>query len=773
MSADKEVTSKLVMQGDNTGLVSAMQKAEAQVKMFEGSVANVSGTLGKLTGVVGMIGAVLAGGAMFKDVVNETNKWTGEAMKLSKMLGITTEEASVLNLALGDVYLTMEDMTAGSAALTKNTLKNKEVYEHYGIALKDANGQQRSTLDIMTDVNAKLLTVKEGRDREIAGLQLYGKGWNDARGLLKLTAEAMDDARKKAEELHIIVGPEAVARTKAYKAAMNDVEDIFMSMKIQVGNQLLPILTNLGVWFNDVGPTALFLFEGALKGIMTFVHSVTLGVNILWEVWKSFWAQFSATSQSLVGVVSNVLLGDFKQAADWAKWGWGEVTKAGETGFDNIVSKATATNEQLQKLWGLKQPRARAEKPSNQTAPVDPYDKEANSGLMAAEDARLKAVLSGIKSREQAEKEGAATSIVEWEYFYKTGTLMELAFQEEKNRIEKAALENTIALIGTEISEIEKSRDVKIGLAKNGNEQEKIRQDSKKEAEEKKAERAKLYQELYRLDVQYQTDTDNLKTQKLIDDNASLGMWAAIKAENYKLALDQEREFLALQDEMRGSALSTELLRIDREALAREQSWAMNTDSFAVYEARMTQITIHAEQQRTKAKQQETSRQMQLAAGGFGSMASIADSFYQLSGKKSKEAFVAYQVMKSGETVISTADAAMKAYSSMASIPYVGPALGAAAAAAAVMAGAVQLQSIWSASPEGGGTLASVSGGGVSAGASDGLVTQPVAQQTQTPAQYTIVLNNPIGERRWFEDNLPDILKDMKSRNIDAGVAYA
>lgn len=258
-----------------------------------------------------------------------------------------------------------------------------------------------------------------------------------------------------------------------------------------------------------------------------------------------------------------------------------------------------------------------------------------------------------------------------------------------------------------------------------------------------------------------------------IDQRASDSSFMAAEAARNVEALNSEQQFLAQIDELRGSSLNSELLRIDQEAAAREKNWAMNTDSYAVYEARMSQITAVSEQQRTKARQQETSRQLGMAASGFGSMASIADSFYQLSGKKSKEAFVAYQVMKSGETVISTADAAMKAYSAMASIPYVGPALGVAAAAAAVAAGAVQLQSIWSTSPEGGGSISGVSGGAVSAGSGGDIVTQPVAQPTQPGQQVTIVLNNPIGERRWFEDNLPDIIRDLRSRNVDMGVTYA
>lgn len=65
-----------------------------------------------------------------------------------------------------------------------------------------------------------------------------------------------------------------------------------------------------------------------------------------------------------------------------------------------------------------------------------------------------------------------------------------------------------------------------------------------------------------------------------------------------------------------------------------------------------------------------------------------------LMNSKSKELFEIGKAAAIGETLINTYKAAMGAYSAMASIPYVGPALGAAAAAAAIAAGMAQVSAI-------------------------------------------------------------------------------
>ena len=81
---------------------------------------------------------------------------------------------------------------------------------------------------------------------------------------------------------------------------------------------------------------------------------------------------------------------------------------------------------------------------------------------------------------------------------------------------------------------------------------------------------------------------------------------------------------------------------------------------------------------------------------------SLTSTFAEL-GKHNKAAFEADKIMKTGNAVTSTYSAAIKAYDAMAGIPYVGPALGVAAAAAAISFGMAQVSAIQSASFGGGG----------------------------------------------------------------------
>jgi hypothetical protein len=245
-------------------------KFHQNAKQATDGVSNAMTTIGSglngLIGVWGTLAGVVAGGAALKAVISETISWTGESVKLSKALGITTEQASILNVALGDVYLTHEDMTAANSRMTRTLANNEDAFKKLGVATRDQTGNYRSSVDIMADVNAKLLTIKEGTDRNIAGTQIYGRGWQEVSSILKLTPEVMREAQEKAERLHLIVGPEGVEKMKQYKAMMNDLEDVHKSFTVQIGNELLPILIEMGVEFGDLGIKAAGLFAELIKG---------------------------------------------------------------------------------------------------------------------------------------------------------------------------------------------------------------------------------------------------------------------------------------------------------------------------------------------------------------------------------------------------------------------------------------------------------------------------------------------------------------------------
>jgi len=78
----------------------------------------------------------------------------------------------------------------------------------------------------------------------------------------------------------------------------------------------------------------------------------------------------------------------------------------------------------------------------------------------------------------------------------------------------------------------------------------------------------------------------------------------------------------------------------------------------------------------------------------LGDTANAFQSLYETTGKQSKEFFAIYKATAIAQTIIDTYKGATSAFSAMAGIPYVGPALGTAAAAAAIAAGIARVEMI-------------------------------------------------------------------------------
>ncbi len=188
-------------------------------------------------------------------------------------------------------------------------------------------------------------------------------------------------------------------------------------------------------------------------------------------------------------------------------------------------------------------------------------------------------------------------------------------------------------------------------------------------------------------------DSQFLAYDGFIKDKAALDAWYV---ENYEEIMSEANsENLAIQSdfnsqyaEMGKSRSDIERMQLDREVKLWEKA--------GVDKEKIAKLTSDKLAAINKAETQQRIDNIQDVAG------SMSDGFKMISemgGKHSKEAFATYKAFKIAETIISTYSGAMKAYESLASIPYVGPALGAAAAAAVTAFGMAQVSTISSAQP--------------------------------------------------------------------------
>ena len=279
--ADSDKTVSYGVNADATGFEQGMRLAADASKNaaseIDASFKKVQDVFAGVQKQLILLASVVAGGAFFKKAIDASNELTGEVVSLSKQLGVSTKDASTLNVALKSIGSSAEVFTSANAKLVKQIRTNEDGVKAMGVQTRDANGQFLSGEAIMTNAITALKAYKEGTDRNLAAQTLFGKGAAEATALLKLNGDVMDQARIKAEQLGLVIGPEQASNTKAYKDAMNQVKLVLTAFENQIGQAVMPAFTQLATWFAETGPAAIAVFKPVL-GVLSDAFGMVIDV---------------------------------------------------------------------------------------------------------------------------------------------------------------------------------------------------------------------------------------------------------------------------------------------------------------------------------------------------------------------------------------------------------------------------------------------------------------------------------------------------------------
>jgi hypothetical protein len=337
--------------GNNEGLLAALDGAKAAVA---NAAAEMQGSFAKVTGMIsGMQNAVLgfaslfAGGALFKDLISSTVGATTEAILMGRQFGISATQASILKLALAAVFVTQEQFSSAGNAITRTLKTNEDSFKQLGVATRDANGNLRPTVDIILDVNSKLATFKEGTDRNVEGMKIYGRAWKEVAPTIGLTSEAMAAAKITADALGLTVGQEGEAANKRYRTSMDGVHNVLSGVANVIASALLPVLSSLGEWFGSIGPQVVQAFRDAIAGLEIAFEGLLLGINIIAETIKTVFMSLGTLALTFTIVITKALHFDGAGAAAAWRAGMTQIENEYKTGADNIVRYATETHDKM------------------------------------------------------------------------------------------------------------------------------------------------------------------------------------------------------------------------------------------------------------------------------------------------------------------------------------------------------------------------------------------------------------------------------------------
>jgi hypothetical protein len=423
---------------DDNPVKQALDRVRGHFAALQSSVTNVSagiqGALSKVNVAMAGIAAALAGGAVLKASVEATKQFTSEANQLARVLGTNATEASTLNVALGDIYGSADLFTSAASKLAKELRTNEDSLRTMGLRTRDASGNLRPLKDLMMDSIQVVNSYKAGVDRNIAAQTAWGKGAEEFAPLLKLNNQVLEEATRKQEALGLIVGQENVQALKAYKAAMNDAGDVMLAIRKAIGDAVMPVLTRLGEWFSDIGPTAVTVIKGAIGVLVGVFWTFKGAVTAVWNVVAGF---IETLTVGLAGVgtgLLKMLTGDltggiaaFQGAADAIKATWDSRLAAMKANTQDVHDKIAA-------LFSA---------PTKASAPGNGGSRSA-TGLL--KEAPEKSAMAGWEAELNAMKQAHAEANAAQGTFYEFGKQRERDFWLQKQQIAAAGSKDSFAV---------------------------------------------------------------------------------------------------------------------------------------------------------------------------------------------------------------------------------------------------------------------------------------------------------------------------------------
>ncbi len=241
--------------------------AKALAEKVGAGYEKVTGFFEKLqTGMLAFAG-LLAGGALFKDIIESTTRWGEEVGSLSHSLGITTEEASKLNAGLRITGNTSEQYITMLQRLSMRLRENEPAMNALGMATRDASGQLVSGQEAIQNALEAIQKYKAGTDQMAVSTFLLGRGAGDLTRVLLLNRQEMTHAGEVAKSLGLVMSTDGVEATHQYQMAINEFKLEITALWKQIGTELMRALKELADWLNEKGPEAARAMIGALKGL--------------------------------------------------------------------------------------------------------------------------------------------------------------------------------------------------------------------------------------------------------------------------------------------------------------------------------------------------------------------------------------------------------------------------------------------------------------------------------------------------------------------------
>lgn len=227
------------------------------------------------TKTLSKVGAGVAGGMLANAYA--AGKAADDINTLAKQYGVSTDEIQKWRYASDLVDVSVEDMAASYAKLTKQVGAGSDAFDELGVQTKDASGEYRNINDIWADTLKALSQIPNETQRDIKAQELFGKSAAELAGIIDDGGASLKALGDEAENAGLIMSGEALDGANKFNDAIDQLKGTVSASLMEAGaalaETLIPALETLVGWVTDV-----VTWFGSLDGTTQTVILVIAGL---------------------------------------------------------------------------------------------------------------------------------------------------------------------------------------------------------------------------------------------------------------------------------------------------------------------------------------------------------------------------------------------------------------------------------------------------------------------------------------------------------------
>jgi lambda family phage tail tape measure protein len=333
------------------------------------SMAGLTGSFGAAGAAAGLAaGAVAALGIAGAGIALSAAKAANEMFELSEKTGVSTESLSRFGYAAGLNGVSLEQLGKGIEKMNKSIFAAAtapagavNAFTRLGVSLKDAEGNLRSSEDILVDLAEKFKKLPEGPARGALAMQVFGKAGAEMIPFLIQGKSGIQALSAEADKLGITIGGKTAEGSHVFEQTLKRMQGALQGAANIVLKDMLPALQGFADFifedlkdpsgvFRSIGRTILDVVVPAFKILAGVVGTVIAAADTVVSVFSHGLDFIAQQVYSLANAFTSLKNGSsFKQAGQELKEGF----KRGLEDFSKGVTEDTEkANQRLSSLYG-------------------------------------------------------------------------------------------------------------------------------------------------------------------------------------------------------------------------------------------------------------------------------------------------------------------------------------------------------------------------------------------------------------------------------------